>query len=62
MILGQMQIPSQYGVFEQAEIANTALQDIQLTVAKAKSMSVRTAEIIATMSSATVFNRLYFSV
>ena len=46
-------------VFEQAEIANTALQDIQLTAAKAKSISVRTAEIIATMSSATVFNRLY---
>jgi len=34
-------------------------QDIQLTVAKAKSMSVRTAEIITTMSSATIFNRLY---
>ena len=34
-------------------------QDIQLTVAKAKSMSVRTAEIITTMSLATIFNRLY---
>jgi len=44
---------------EQAEIANTALQNIQLTAAKAKSHSVRTAEIIATMRSATVFNRLY---
>ena len=46
-------------VFEQAEIANTALQDIQLTAAKAKSISVRTAETIATMCSATVFNRLW---
>ena len=46
-------------VFEQAEIANTTLQDIQLTAAKAKSISVRTAEIIATMSSVAVFNRLY---
>ena len=56
--LRSMEFCASLCVFKQAEIANTALQDIQLTAAKAKSISVRTAETIATMCSATVFNRL----